>query len=165
MISWYVWQSSRGNRMVTHWASMRRWIWSISECNLTTSDSRKWTPIGGPFARERRGSRPEKQQPKHNPCRPVGRNCRSLATSGSAGKIRHLLIVCLTKIKTIGWNPNGVSTRSMIFVRWHSPSQALTTKHVLYPQLTAIVCHVMIVEISSLWQDLLTQIRFWFTLL
>ena len=25
----------------------------------------------------------------------------------------------------------------MIFVRWHRPSQALTAKHVLYPQLTA----------------------------
>ncbi len=30
--------------------------------------------MGGPFARERRGSGPEKLQPKHNPCRPVGRN-------------------------------------------------------------------------------------------
>ncbi len=30
--------------------------------------------MGGPFMMERRGSGPEKQQPKHNPCRPVGRN-------------------------------------------------------------------------------------------
>ncbi len=37
-------------------------------------DSRKWTPMGGLFIRERRGSGPEKQQPKHNPCRPVGSN-------------------------------------------------------------------------------------------
>ncbi len=32
--------------------------------------------MGGPFIRERRGSGPEKQQSKHNPCRPVGRNWR-----------------------------------------------------------------------------------------
>ncbi len=65
-----MWQSPR-NRVVTHWASMLRWIWSISEYNLTTRDSRKRTPMGGPFVRERRGTGPEKQQPKHNPCRPV----------------------------------------------------------------------------------------------
>ncbi len=53
---------------------MLRWIWSISEYNLTTMDSRKRTPMGGPFVRERRGSVPEKQQPKHNPCKPIGRN-------------------------------------------------------------------------------------------
>ena len=29
--------------------------------------------MGGPFVRERRESGPEKQQPKHNPCRPVGK--------------------------------------------------------------------------------------------
>ncbi len=39
-----------------------------------TRDPRKRTPMGGPFMREHRGSGPEKQQPKHNPCRPVGRN-------------------------------------------------------------------------------------------
>ncbi len=74
LLGFLLWQSPRGNRVVTHWASMLRWIWSISECNLTTRDTRKRTPMGGPFVRERRGSGPEKQQPKHNPCRPVGRN-------------------------------------------------------------------------------------------
>ncbi len=69
-----LWQSPRGKRVVTHWASMQRWIWLISECYLMTRDSRKWTPMGGPFVRECRGSGLEKQQPKHNPCRPVGRN-------------------------------------------------------------------------------------------
>ena len=48
--------------------------WSISECKLTTRDSRKRTPVDGPFMKERRGRGPEKQQPKHNLCRPVGRN-------------------------------------------------------------------------------------------
>ncbi len=62
---------------------MLRWIWSISEYNLTTMDSRKWTPMGGPFMRERRGSGPEKQQPKHNPCRPVGRNWKNQAPAYS----------------------------------------------------------------------------------
>ncbi len=31
-----LWQSPRGNRVVTHWASMLRWIWSISEYNPNT---------------------------------------------------------------------------------------------------------------------------------
>ncbi len=99
---------------MSHWASMLRWIWSISECNLTIRDSLKRTPMGGPFSTERRGSGPEKQQPKHNPCWPVGRNWRKpiVLTSGRAGKIRHLLTVCLTKVHTIGWNPNGVWTWS-----------------------------------------------------
>ncbi len=36
-----LWQSPRGKRVVTHWASMLRWIWSISEYNLMTRDSWK----------------------------------------------------------------------------------------------------------------------------
>ncbi len=36
----WVWQSPKGKRVVTHWASMLRWIWSISEYNPTTRDSR-----------------------------------------------------------------------------------------------------------------------------
>ncbi len=69
-----LWQSPRGNRVVTHGASMLRWIWSISEYNLTTRNSPKRTLKSGPFVRERRGSEPEKQQPKHNPCGPLGPN-------------------------------------------------------------------------------------------
>ncbi len=61
---------------------MLRWIWSISECNLMIRDSRKRTPMGGPFVMERRGSWPEKQQPKRNPCRPVGRNWRKPLPGG-----------------------------------------------------------------------------------
>ncbi len=34
--------------------------------------SPKWTLESGPSIRERRGSGPEKQEPKHNPCIPVG---------------------------------------------------------------------------------------------
>ncbi len=142
-----MWQSPRGKRAMTHWASLLRWIWSISEYNLMTRDSRN--RVGGPSFREWRGRGPEKQQPKHNPCWPIGRNWRkpivlttdhvTLATSGSAGIIRHLPTVCRTKVHMIGWNPNSVSTPSMIFVRWHSPSQALTAKPVSYPQLTATV--------------------------
>ncbi len=67
----------------------------------------------------------------------IGPFCHvTLATSGSAGKIRHLLTVCLTKVHTIDWNPNGVPMRSMDFVRWYNPSQAYTVKHVSNPQLT-----------------------------
>ncbi len=38
-----LWQSPKGKRWLTHWASMLRWRWSISEYNLTTRDSPKWT--------------------------------------------------------------------------------------------------------------------------
>ncbi len=101
------------------------------------------------------GSEHEKQQPKHNPCRPEGRNWKEpifigswskwvnqdwskLTTSSKAGKIRHLPTVCLTKVYTIGWNPNGIPTWSMENMKWYSLSQVLTANmcHV-YPQLTA----------------------------
>ena len=36
-----MWQSPIGKQAVPHWASMLRWIWSISEYNLKTRDSRK----------------------------------------------------------------------------------------------------------------------------
>ncbi len=61
---------------------MLRWRWSISEYNLTTRDSPKRTPKSGPFVRERRGSGHAKQKPKHNPCRPVGRNWKVRDPSG-----------------------------------------------------------------------------------
>ncbi len=145
-----MWQSPRGKRAMTHWASLLRWIWPISECNLMTRDSRSRPPKGGPIIRECRGSGPEKQKPKHNPCWPRGRNWRkpivltiwprhpghfrelgknqapaySVSDKGSCDRLKPKHAKC-------------VSTQSMIFVRWHSPSQALTAKHVLYPQLTA----------------------------
>ncbi len=42
-----LWQSPKGNRVVTHWASMPRLIWPISEYNLTTRDSPKRTLKSG----------------------------------------------------------------------------------------------------------------------
>ncbi len=39
-----MWQSPIGKQAVPHWASMLRWIWSISECNLKIRDSRTQTP-------------------------------------------------------------------------------------------------------------------------
>ncbi len=68
-----LWQSTWGKWWLTHWASLLRWIWLISEYNLTTRDSPKWTLESGPCDREGRGSGPAKQKPKHNPCRPEGR--------------------------------------------------------------------------------------------
>ncbi len=38
-----LWQSTWGKWWLTHWASLLRWIWSISEYNLTTRVSRKWS--------------------------------------------------------------------------------------------------------------------------
>ncbi len=47
---WNVWQSTWGKRWLTHWASLLRWIWSISEYNLTARDSPKWTLESGPIS-------------------------------------------------------------------------------------------------------------------
>ncbi len=115
MHHWFLWQSPGGKRWLTHWASMLRWRWSISEYNLKTRDSTKRTLKSGPFVRERRGSGPAKQKPKHNPC-------------GNTGN---------TKVHRIVWNPKGIPTISMENMKWYSPSQVLTVKHVSYPQLTA----------------------------
>ncbi len=93
---------------------MLRWIWPISEYNLTTRDSPKRTLKSGPFVRERRGSSPEKKQPKHNPCRPVGRNWKEPIfidhVTPMAGKVRHLDTGCLAKVHMIVWNPKGIPT-------------------------------------------------------
>ncbi len=48
-----------------------------------------------------------------------------------AGKIRHLLTVCLIKVHMIVRDPIGMPTRSMENMKWYSPSQVLTAKHVL----------------------------------
>ncbi len=45
----------------------------------------------------------------------------------------------------IGWDPNGIPTPSMVNMKWYSPSQVLTAKHVPYPQLTATVCLIFII--------------------
>ncbi len=74
-VTHHLWQSTGGKWWLTHWASMLRWIWSISEYNLRPArDSPKWTLMSGPCDRVRRGSGPAKQKPKHDPCRPVCRN-------------------------------------------------------------------------------------------
>ncbi len=112
---------------------MLRWRWSISEYNLTTRDSLKQTLKSGPFVRERRGSGPEKQQPKYNPCRPV----RSNWQEPMAGKVRHPYTGCLAKVHMIVWNPKGIPRRSMENMKWYNSSQVLTVKHEPYPQLTA----------------------------
>ncbi len=43
-----VWQSTGGKWWLTHWASLLRWIWSISEYNLRLGTPRKrsWTKNG-----------------------------------------------------------------------------------------------------------------------
>ena len=42
-LDWHhlMWQSTWGKWWLTHWASLLRWIWSISEYNLTTRDQAK----------------------------------------------------------------------------------------------------------------------------
>ncbi len=44
MAGFGMWQSTRGKWWLTHWASLLRWIWSISEYNLTKwySPSQVW---------------------------------------------------------------------------------------------------------------------------
>ncbi len=83
-----------------HWASLLRWIWSISEYNLTTRDSPKRTLESGPCDRERRGSGPAKQKTKHNPCRPVGRIWRETTGTWTPE--------CLARADLIGWDPKGI---------------------------------------------------------
>ncbi len=124
-----VWQSPGGNRWLTHWASLLRWIWSISEYNLKTRDSPKRTMKSGPFVMERRGSGPAKQKPKHNPCRPVGPKMTTWPCV--AGNHRHLNTECLARVNLIVSNPKGIPTRSMENMKWYSPSQVSTAKHVL----------------------------------
>ncbi len=108
-----VWQSTGGKWWLSHWASMLRWIWSISECNLKTSDSLKRTLKSGPCVRERRRSGPAKQKPKHNPCRPVGRNWKVQKWSCDPVAGNH-------------WDPKGIPRRSMENVKWYSSSQVST---------------------------------------
>ncbi len=104
---------------------MLRWIWSISEYNLTARDSRKRTRMGGPFMRERRGSGPEKQQPKHNPCRPVGRNWKEpillaidLMRSFS---VLHLLSMGLHQRIQNGCSPCGTENLRNTACDWSKP--------------------------------------------
>ncbi len=89
--------------------------------------------VPGPFVRERRGSGPAKQMPKHNPCRPVGRNWKAPIQNDHmipvAEKYRHLDTRCLAKVRMIVWNPKGIPTRSMENMKWYSPSQALGLGH------------------------------------
>ncbi len=145
---WALWQSPKGKRWLTHWASVLRWRY-----NLTTRDSPKRTLKGGPYVRERQGSWPAKQKPKHNPCRPVGRNWkvpilidRMIPVSGNH---RHLDTRYLAKVHMIVWNPKGIPTWSMENMKWYSPSQVLTAKHVSYPQLTATGLHQVVVSTGN----------------
>ncbi len=122
-----------GNRWLTHWASLLRWIWSISEYNLKTRDSPKRTLKSGPSDWERRGSGPAKQKPKHNPCDWC---CEKITLFGVQNH-RHLDTRYLARVNLIVWNPKGIPTPSTENVKWYSSSQVSTAKHVSYPQLTA----------------------------
>ncbi len=125
-----MWQSSKGKRWLTHWVSMLRWRWSISEYNLMTMDSPKWTLKSGPFVREHRGSRPARQKPKHNPCRPVGRILKvpiliskTDHATPLAGNHRHLD----TWVSGYGWldrmESKGYPKTIKQNAKWYSPSQ------------------------------------------
>ncbi len=45
-----------------------------------------------------------------------------------------------------------IPTRFMENIRWHSPSQVLTAKHVLYAQLTATVLTHQVLSISRMYE-------------
>ncbi len=114
MALYCVWQSPWGKWWLAHWASLLRWIWSISEYNLWLG-----TPRNGPlrldhYDRERRGSGPAKQKPKHNPCRPVGRNWKVpiMTTWPSWREITGTWTPeCLARADLIGWIPKGIPKR------------------------------------------------------
>ncbi len=155
-----MWQSPIGKQAVPHWASMLRWIWSISEYNLKTRDSQKQTSrrvtcysgnIEGADLKNNSqstthidpkvgtGEKPRvltcfnwlKPRVTINVTAPtIGPFCQcDLVTSGGAGKIRHLLTVCLTKVHTIDWNPNGVSIRSYGFSKPLTQARLLLQLH------------------------------------
>ncbi len=136
---------------------------SISEYNLMTRDSRKWTPMCGPFIRERRKSGPEKQQPKHNPCWPVSFNAKV-----------DLVDLCnnacdWSNLTKWPWPLPGAREKSGTCLQcvWQRPIRSVETqtvfqldpwfvlggiahhkhwpqKHVSYPQLTATSCRITI---------------------
>ncbi len=118
----------RRSVVVTHWKN--RWIWPISECNLMIKDSRKQAPRRKPLlCGNVEGADLKKQQPKHNPYWPEGRNWweATCATSGRAGKVRNLLTVCLTKAPVYDWNHYGVSTKTFMNIcSPHNPSQGFS---------------------------------------
>ena len=106
--SWVLWQSPIGKEAVPHWASMLRWIWPISEYNLKTRDSWKQTPRrvtchDGNV--EGAGLKNNSRSTTHIDLQ-VGTGGKlhaliyphDLVTSGRAGKVGHLLTVCLTKV-------------------------------------------------------------------
>ncbi len=81
---------------------------------------------------------------------------RGLATSGSAGKVRHLLTVRLTTFRStrsietlMVFQPDQVDFNS-----WHNPSQAFIEKHVSYPWLTATV-HLITNNLLSFYDILM----------
>ena len=55
----------------------------------------------------------------------------------------------------IVWNPKGIPTRSMENMKWYSPSQVSTAKHVSYPQLTAT--NTLLIRMDHYWQWLWRQ--------
>ncbi len=155
-----LWQSTWGKWWLTHWASLLRCIWSISEYNLTTRDSPKWTLESGPCSRERRGSAPAKQKPKHNPCRPVGRNRKN----------DHVTLCLARATWLVGILRVSQNDRCKMWngIVYHKSDRKTC---VAYPQLTAIRVYLQTNRISTLrvvpaflpdWYIFRTEIRILF---
>ncbi len=129
-----VWQSPIGKQAVPHWASLLRWIWSISECN-------RWYIIALPAV--------------INQLRPMKSAGQGMLTKpGSQGWVKQpipVLGLVQTSVpdsstKPLGLRPSGLVELSGTLV-WTNPSQtsvlyslnpsqAYIAKHVSYPQLT-----------------------------
>ncbi len=116
-------------------------------------------PDGWTIYEGRRGRGPEKQQPKHNRCRPVGRNwsiwsiSECYVTAHAIGQFwscdSHVTVMCSLARERSGtclqcvWQrlTRSIETQMVFqsnpFISWYNPSQAYTVKHVSYPRLTA----------------------------
>ncbi len=81
-----MWQSTWGKWWLTHWASLLRWIWSISEYNLWLG-----TPQNGPCVDHVLGN-------------VEGADLQNKSQSTPE---------CLARANLIGWDPMGIPRRSM----------------------------------------------------
>ncbi len=163
---YFMWQSPIGEQAVPHWATMLRWIWSISECNLKIRDSQKQTPrrvtcysvnVEGADLKNNSHSTTHIDpkvvtggshvcwlcfnwlKPRHTLTTPaIGSFCpRDLVTSGRAEKSGTCL-QCVWQRSTRSIETQMVfQCNPMDFISWYYPWQAYTVKHVSNPRLTA----------------------------
>ena len=128
-----------GKQAVAHRASLLRWIWSISECNLMTRDStntQSRTHIDPKVGTD--GSHvcwlylsPERRLPLAHSAHATWSLPGEREKSGTC-------LQCVWQRSTRSIETQMVfQCDPMDFISWYNPSEAYTVKHVSYPRLTA----------------------------